>query len=154
MPGFIAIHPINTQENLTNSPFWPDIELAKVRAVAKLDGTIPDARLRQAVLIAMDSVNSELADWQQQQQAAGYMHVSAIPSLPLAGQHRLVMQYVQAVVCTASADLLEQMRSYDSSGHGHQQADALTPRIDEQRRAAHWAIATMVGRTRSTVELI
>jgi len=154
MPGFMAIAPIQQQEILKNSPFWPDMDLAKVRAVAKLDGTVSDARLRQAVSMAMDSVNSELVAWQQQQQSQGYAQLSAIPALPLAGQHRLVMQYFQAVVCTASADLLEQMRSYDSSGHGHQQADTLTPRIDEQRRAAHWAIAAICGRTRSTVELI
>jgi len=154
MPGFVAINPIKPQEILTNSPFWPDMDLATVRAVAKLDGTIPDTRLRQALLIAMDSVNSELAAWQQQQQGQGYVQLADIPGLPLAGQHRLVMQYFQAVVCTATVDLLEQLRSYDSSGAGHQQADLLTPRMDEQRRAAHWAISAILGRTRSTVELI
>jgi len=154
MPGFVAIDPTQSTEHLTSSDFWPPIDLAHVRTLAKLDGTLADARLRQAVLMAMDSINSELAAWEGRQRTAGYSRLSAIPSPALHGQHRLIAQYVQAVVCTASADLLEQMRSYDSSGQGQAKADALTPRIDEQRRAAHWAIAALLGRTRSTVELI
>jgi len=50
--------------------------------------------------------------------------------------------------------LIEQMRGYDSSAEGHSDADRMAARIDEERRAAHWAIAAILGRARTTVELI
>jgi len=154
MPGFVAINPSNSEERLTSTDFWPPISLAQVRTLAKLDGSVPDARLRQAVLMAIDSVNSELAAWEREQRTAGYSRLTAIPSTRLNGEHRLVALYIQAVIGAASADLIEQLRGYDSSGHGQQQADVLTPRSDEQRRAAHWAMSAILGRPRSTVELI
>jgi len=124
MPGFVAIHPITQQERLSSTDFWPAIDLAHVRAIAKLDGTIPDAHLHHAVIMAIDSVNNELAAWEGQQRAAGFRRLADVPSTLLNGQHRLSALYVQAVICVASADLLEQLRAYDSSHHGQQQADA------------------------------
>ena len=48
----------------------------------------------------------------------------------------------------------EAYRSFDATNDGHRYADKLESPIDDLRRDAHRAIADILGRARTTVELI
>ena len=45
-------------------------------------------------------------------------------------------------------------RSYDSTNSGNNNAEELTPTIDDYRRDLRWAVRDFLGINRSTVELI
>lgn len=155
MSGFVANPTVSVSElNLTNDGWFPDIDMAALRAAIRLDGTITEARLRHAAVDAVASVNRELYEWQYQQIDAGHTTLAAMPSVQLDGRSRLHLLYLRAVYSTTKADLTERYRDYDSTASGNQRADDLTPSIDEQRRNARWAIRDILGRPHSTVELI
>ncbi|PUE89123.1 head completion/stabilization protein, partial [Xanthomonas oryzae] len=73
MSGFTATGTTSaTPDAIANAPFWPAIAPDDVRASMRLDGTVTDARLRQAIVAAMLAVNDALQAWADTQQAAGY----------------------------------------------------------------------------------
>lgn len=139
--------------SLTNDDWFPDIDGNQARETLRLDGTITDTRLEAALVNAMLSVNQDLHEFKEDH-ATRFGELEAIPALEINGRHRLAILYTRAVVCTAGAELVERYRSYDTSVDGDRNAEALTPNIDELRRDARWAIRDLLGRTRSTVELI
>lgn len=138
---------------LTNDDWFPDIDANIVRETLRLDGAVTDTRLEAALVNAMLSVNQDLATYKAGH-AAQHHALEDIPSSEIDGVSRLVILYNRAVTCTAGAELVERYRSYDTSADGDRNAEALTPSIDELRRDARWAIRDLLGRTRSTVELI
>lgn len=153
MSGFIAT---GTAEafTLTNDGFWPDIDADHLRASLRLEGTVSNARLEQAAVNAMLSVNRELANLQAEYQAEGYATLADVPAAELQGLSGLIHLYRRAIYCTAGAELAERYRSFDTTAAGNQRADDLTPSIDEYRRDARYAIRDLLGITHSTVELI
>lgn len=140
-----------------NDGWFPDILLTEMRDAMRLDGTVTDARLVQAVVDAILQVNRELADWQGKQAAAGNATLVDVPATRINRESRLLAQYRRAVYSTAKADLIERYRDYDSTATSVSDKKSMEW-LDEapgaQRRNAQWAIADMVGRTHLTVELI
>ncbi|NOJ99877.1 head completion/stabilization protein, partial [Corallococcus coralloides] len=51
-----------------------------VRDAALLDGTVTPARLRDALLEALDSVNGELSNYRATQEARGYAKLADVPA--------------------------------------------------------------------------
>lgn len=139
---------------IANDGFWPDIDPAEARARMRIDGTVTAPRLRAALVEAIATTNAQLATWQAEQVAAGYATLAAVPAPSLDGTSAHAHRYQRAVACTAAASLIERHRSFDATNDGHQYADKLESPIDDLRRDAHWAIADILGRARTTVELI
>ena len=140
-----------------NDGWFPDIALSTMRDAMRLDGTVTDARLVQAVVDAILQVNRELATWQGQHAAAGIAALADVPASTINRESRLLAQYRRAVYSTAKADLIERYRDYDttaSSASDKKSMEWLDEAPGAQRRNAQWAIADMVGRTHLTVELI
>lgn len=139
---------------LTNDGWWPDIDVAVLRATLRLDGTVTDARLKASTVNAMLSVNRELRAFKERHVAAGAATLEAVADDEIAGEKALVAQYRRAVCCTAGAELVERYRNYDSTNSGHAEADKLTETVDELRRDARWVIRDLLGIAHATVELI
>jgi len=140
-----------------NDGFYVDIHLFQMRDAMRLDGTVTDVRLRQAVIAAILHVNDELREWKLQQVAAGYASMAAVPADRIDRESVLIAHYRRAVYCTAKADLIERYRDFDSTASSlsdKKMMDALDHAPGEQRRNAHWAIADIIGRAHLTVELI
>jgi hypothetical protein len=137
-----------------NDGWFPDIDLQDMREAMRLDGTVTEPRLKQAIIAAILHVNGELADWKEEQQRAGHDKLDDVPATRIDDESRLLACYRRAVYCSAAADLTERYRDFDATADGSRKADALEPSIDDQRRNAHWAIADIIGRRRLTVELI
>ena len=111
-------------------------------------------RLEVALVNAILSVNRELDSYKVAQLANGYAELAAVPGPLIQAISRPQHLYLRAVYCTAGAELAERYRSYDSSKDGNANADELTPSIDEYRRDARWAMSDLLGKRRTTVELI
>lgn len=135
-----------------NDPWFPAIDAKRTRDVCRLDGTVTAPRLANAIEAAIDTVNSELRDYQAAQQQAG------ITKLQDAGDGRQLGRYLRAIYAHVLADLAEAYRDMDTTPSGDGKAERVRERvearIDEHRRALRWAIADIKGQRRTTVELI
>ncbi|EZQ18948.1 head completion/stabilization protein [Halopseudomonas bauzanensis] len=137
---------------LSNDGWFPAIDAQKARETLRLDGSVTDTRLEAALVNGMLSVNQDLAEFKADHQQ--YPELADVPASQVNDTSRLVILYTRAVICTAGAEVVERYRSYDTSTDGDRNAEALTPSVDELRRDARWAIRDLIGRVRSTVELI
>lgn len=156
--SFIANEPASTGDTpnagiILNDGFFPSINKAHCRAAMRLNGTVTDERLVDALISAMINVNAELAAWKVASIAAGAITVEAMPP-QLGGQSIKATLYRTAVYRTAKADLTERYRDYDTTKSGAHEADELDATVEDDRRAARWAIRDLLGLPRTTVELI
>lgn len=154
MTGFVATADA-TDTTITNDGWWPDVDTAAVRDIQRIDGTVTAARLREALVTAIVSVNAELLAWRTTQEVTlAYAELADVPAPKIDNISQLVHLYQRAVRCTAHAYLVERYRNLDITDKGQKVADEQTPSIDELRRDARWAIADIQGLTHATVELI
>lgn len=159
MSGFVATAPITSDttapgDALVNDGWFPDLSLARLREVCRLDGTVTDDRLRDAAAAAMLYVNRQLAAYQAQQQLAGKATLADVDPAQIAGANRLVYLYGRAVACWTQADLIERYRSLDITDAGLRRAVDLDPSIGEHRRSSTWAVREILGLPHTVVELI
>jgi len=139
---------------IPNNGFWPDIDPADFRAAQRIDSTVTATRVEQSLLAAVIDANNQLQAWQRAQIAAGHVTIDDVPVPSWQPSGMFTALYLRAVYALAKASLIERYRDYDSSGDGVTRADALELTIDDYRRDAAWALADIVGRRRTTVELI
>jgi len=139
---------------ITNASFFPDLQLQNFREAMRIDGTVTDSRAVHALEAAMYEANQLLAKWMQEQQDAGVDTIEGTPqpTWQPAGYHKSL--YLRAVWSLAKSNLVERYRDYDSTGAGHDRAEALEMTDDDYRRDAAWALSDIRGRARTTVELI
>lgn len=159
MSGFVAVAPTTIEPDtesdaLANDGWFPDLSLSAIRDSTRLDGTITDARLRDAARYAMSEVNRLLEAYKAEQVAAGVASLAEVNAAEIAGENRLLMLYRRAVTCTLHADLLERYRDFDSTEAGLRRATELDPAVGEQRRNARWAVSDIQGKPHSVVDLI
>lgn len=147
--------PTSTNEPaIENDPWFPEIDLGALRSACRLDGTVTVARLREAALAAMLSVNRELAGFKLGHIASGHGTLGDIPADQVGRSSVLVLHYRRAVYSAVQAELVEEYRDMDTTGKGDKNADAMEPRADTHRRNMRWALSDLLGQPRTTVELI
>lgn len=155
MSSFFAAAPAEAGQNdVENDGFFPTIDIGAASAAMRQDGTVTPERLRGALIEAMLLVNDCLGVWRVEQQAAGHRALNAVPATRVNGVSAHVHRYLRAVYCEARASLIERYRDYDATAAGDRKAEQLMPAADDLRRDARWAISDIVGRPRTTVELI
>jgi hypothetical protein len=137
-----------------NIGWFPSIDLGRMREAVRLDGTVTHARLRDAVIAAIDEVNRELSTWRATQQAAGADALADVAADKIGGESVQLSRYRRAVYFLARADLTEKYRDFDSTKSGAADADELVTTVDADRRNARQAINDMRGVARTTIELI
>lgn len=160
--SFIAIAPAAETTSpdpliIENDGWFPDIDLTHMRDAMRLDGTVTNERLGQAIIIAVLSVNVELDEWQTEKKADGHMAMAEVPASTINRESKLTIHYRRAVYSMAKADLIERYRDIDSTATSltdKKSMEWMTDAPSEQRRNAHWAVADILGRTHATVELI
>lgn len=139
---------------ILSSAFWPEVSPAAIRDQQRIDNTIPPARLKSVIIEAIATTNGAMASWRLARENEGHIRLDAVEAETIDDVSLFVHRYHRAVGCLAKALLLERYRDFDSTGHGDRKADVLTDPIDDCRRDHLNAIADIVGRPRSTVELI
>jgi len=153
MSGFIAGGTSPTG-HINTDPFWPSIDLDDVRGTLRIDSSVTPIRLETATIAAAISINREFAEWRCTKQAEGYVTLADVPAEKVNDLSQFVHLYQRAIYAATGAEISERYRSYDSTNSGSQNADDLTPSIDELRRDQRWAVRDFLGLGRTTVELI
>jgi len=158
MSGFIAgglvpIEPV-LGPHINSNPFWPSIDLDKLREALRIDSSVTAARLETAVVAAIISINRDLAKWRVARQAEGFTALADVPDDDRLTNLERVHLYVRAVECAAGAEVCERYRGYDTAASGGKNADDLAPTIDDYRRDQRWAVRDFLGSSRTTVELL
>ena len=139
---------------IVNDGWLPDIDLATLRKEIRVLGVVTAERLRAAALGAAITVGNDLVAWQAARMAEGHVSLVAIPAPILDGRSTKVILYARAIACFAKAELVERYRDIDTTVDGDRNADALDQTPDDLRRDGRHAIRDLVGRGRTTVELI
>lgn len=137
-----------------NIAWFPSIDLDAMRKAIRLNGTVTNERLREAVISAIDEVNRELACWRAPIESAGTASLADVPADAIGGESVQLARYRRAVYFIARADLVEKYRDFDSTKSGAADADELVTTIDSDRRNARNAINDIRGVARTTIELI
>lgn len=143
-----------TAETIVNNGFWPDLDVSVFRDTMRVDSTITEPRAIHALETALMDANSQLADFQAAQQAAGHAKAVDVPVRPGQRAGDTERLYLRAVWNLAKAQLIERYRDYDTTKDGIDRSEALAGVIDDCRRDAAWAIRDIKGSRRTTVELI
>ncbi|HGO5823407.1 TPA: head completion/stabilization protein [Mannheimia haemolytica] len=150
-----AIKPIaESDETITNNGFFPNIELLEVRNAMRIDGTVINERLKQAVIEAMATVNADLKAYRLNAEQAQKANLQACDDEQINGESVLVYKYKRAVYCLAVANLYERYRSYDSTKDGHDKAEELESTAGDLKRDYHFAVRDILGENRMISELI
>lgn len=159
--SFVAIAnppPATPEAVIANDGWFPDMDPAQVRAACMLDGTVTDERLRQALQVAMLSVNAELQTWADEQRVRwGYTSLGDVPAPQVGGQSAKLLHYRRAVHACMQADLLDTYRGMAAVGTGNKidrSHDDLQQNSCDHRRNQRWAISALLGRARATIDLL
>jgi hypothetical protein len=120
--------------------FWPDIDPNTARVVLRLNGTVTNERLVEALQNAIHHIDSELAQWREKQAAS------------LTDKQQGL--YRRAVYFCAKADLTERYLDFDTTAEGQRRVEDLTDAIDSARRNVRWAIHDLQDIARVVVEAL
>lgn len=142
------------ERTVKNDGWWPNIRAEDIRTTARLDGTVTPQRLRQAIVTAVADCNFELTAWQAKQMADGIASAASLPGPQVADKPVALHHYLQAIISHVQANLAERYRDIDTTGAGDKKADELASTADIHRRNVRWAISSILGTPRVTVELI
>lgn len=158
---FVAIPPASEVDAPTgpetaviNDGFFPDIDPAAIRNAARITNTVTPGRLRAAILGAIMAIEIDMRTYAAAQTAAGHATLATVPAPKLDGRSVQLIRYERAVALYAKAELMARMPDFDTTGAGEKRAEESTPTIGELRRDAMHAVRDMLGKTRTTVELI
>ena len=138
---------------VTNDNWFPDIELAHFRGQMRIRDNVTVDRQRGAII----TVGNDLVAWAAARRTAGAASLTTIVDVPnptIGGEPVLVHLYRRAVYAYAKADLVERYRDIDTTTAGQRKSEDLDVSVEELRRDGTWAVRDMLGRTRTTVELI
>ncbi len=149
-----AAQPAMPSETIANDGFFPDVDPAAVREAARVPTNITEARLRVAILGAIMTAEIDLRVFAAASIAAGYAKLADLPAPQLDGESVQVIRYLRAIALYAKAELIERYRDFDMTGAGNAQADDLTPSIGELRRDALHSVRDILGKSRTTIDLI
>lgn len=153
-PSAEAEQPPESEAPIVNDGFFPNVDPAAVREAARIPSSVTPARLRAAILGAIMSVEIDLRAFAASSMEAGHATLAAIPAPALDGTSVQLIRYNRAVALYAKAELIERHRDFDTTSAGGNQADELAPTIGELRRDALHAVRDILGKPRTTIDLI
>lgn len=152
-----ADHPTaaHAADEIDSGRFWPRIRLADLRAAGRIDSAITAERLHYAATAAVIYVNRQLAAYQAAALQKGIISLAEIhPENQINGAPVAVYHYRRAVYSYTQAELLETYADYSATAATAERAEAKQAQAGDARREAHGAIADILGRHRTNVELI
>lgn len=148
--GFVA-NGNNTpsQINIKSDPFYPSISLDHIREIVRIDGSVTNARLQQAIIEEVIDVNRLLKVLKDKATV-----LSDLSTIEINDQPETDYLYLSAVANGVAAKVNENYRNYDSSNSGAKKAEEAESTVDDYRRNKQWAILQLLGENHSVVELI
>lgn len=156
MNDFTAIAIANETENLeiSNISFFPAINVNDVRKTQRLDGTVTTERLKTAITSAIIAVNDDLYSWRLAKQLAGITTINDLNDELVNGESKYLILYKHAVYSWANALLNEQYINFDATAKAKGDLESNIESAGNLYRNARYAIRDILGKSRSTMELI
>lgn len=156
MSDFTAISKANESEDveITNMSFFPNIKIKKVREAQRIDGTVTTERLKNAIISAIITVNNDLTQWRLIQQAQGINSVDELTEELIDGKSKYLHLYKHAVYCWANALINDRYLNYDATAKAVKQIEPEQQSAGDLYRDARYAIRDILGKSRSTMELV
>ena len=139
------------EDIITNDGYFPDLKISDFRNQTRIDGTVTTARLKDALIEAIASVNYELRTFKVQNPVA---MLALVDSIKINRESILIQRYKRAVHCLAAANLYERYAGYDNTNDGEKKMELLQESIGQLRRDARFAVADILNKNRINVELI
>lgn len=159
MSGFVAQPPSSPSapdvgDIVAGDEFWPPVAISEFRDAMRIDTSVTDTRVRDALRGGMLHVRRELRVWKVAHVLAGAGSLDDILDETVDGESAATILYARAVFSIAAADLAETHGSISATGDGRDRADEFITSADEHRRNATHAIRDILSVTRTSVELI
>lgn len=151
VPGVVIPPPETGDTVIKNTFFFPDVNPQRVRELMRLEQTVSDARLRNAIKTGMAETNAKLYDYRARQMAAGFKHLTDVPAEEIDGESARVFHYLSAVTAMASATLYERYRGVEATGKGDKKADSIETTIDDLWRDMRWSVSRLQDKPRCIV---
>lgn len=140
------------ENTIENERFYPDLSIADVRNELRIDGTVTTARLKDALIEAMASINAELKPLKIAYPEATELRQT--DNREINGENVAEYRYKRAVKSLALANLYERYAGYDTTNDGERKMEMLQESIDQLRRDARFAVSDLLAIHRINVELI
>lgn len=153
-PTVVSDDPAAAEAIVVNDGWYPNVDPMRLRAEARIRDGVLAPRLRKEILAAIITVGDNLDTWAETQRAAGYATLADVPAKTIDGQSRLLLLYFSAIADETKARVIEGYRDTDLTGRGDRKVEDLEPSVDELRRNAIQAVRSILGRTRTRIELI
>lgn len=139
-------------DTISNSGFWPHIEIAEFQKQRAIPLQINDQMIRPVLIAAMQGVNIDLQAVEQHYKEMGINSAAQISNDYIDGENYAETLYKKAVFARAKAELLPEFNVLSS-----REIHANREYADEQKsllaEATH-AIRTLKGKRRGSVWLI
>ena len=142
----------NEDDHFGGTSFYPDFSLSAFRDAMRVGSTIPDGRVKTAVIDAALKTLQDLLPLRNRY--SDYEKLEDVPSDKMDGISVLLHRYRSAVYNEAKASLTEKYRDFDSTQSGHDEADKLEMTIDDYRRVARENIRALLGKPRATIKIL
>lgn len=140
---------------IQSDPFFPEIDLNRMRQAMRIDNTITSARLYEVALEAVIHVNLQLDLHRRLALSVGKTTLGETNTKQIInGESLPEIRYRHAVYNYAKANLSEQYADFDATGKTASRADAKQQNADDYRREGHAAVADIKGVERNDSELI
>lgn len=149
--GFSAVNTVTDKVILTPA-FYPDVSVKDFADSMRLDGTVTNERMAFALKRAVMNVCRELESWSTEQQSL--LCINTLAEYDEFEDTDHCFSFKDAVYNHAKAALTEHYRDYDTKRDTTARSKELDTQIDSCRRNVRNAIADIVGRAHTTVELI
>ncbi len=134
--------------------FYPGLSITAFRDAMRVPEVVTATRVRDALRGGMLTVRRELRSWKAGHVAAGAATLAAIDAEEVDGQNAGELLYARAVFAFAAADLAETHGEISATADSRDRDDVRTITAAEHRRNGIHAVRDLLGRTRTSVELI
>lgn len=137
---------------ISNSGFWPEIEIAEFQKQRAIPLQIPNEMLKSVLIAAMQGVNIDLQSVEQDYKGQGINRAEDISADRINGENYAETLYKKAVFARAKAELLPEFNVL-SSREIHTNREYADEQKSLLAEATH-AIRTLKGKRRGSVWLI
>ena len=141
-----------TEEQIENNGFWPDISIDEFQRQRAIPLQIPQEMVTAALIAAMHGLAVDLAEVEQAYNQQGISCTEDIYASLINGENSVQALYKKAVFARAKADLLPEFNTL-SGREIHQNREYVTEQKSLLAEATH-AIRTLKGKKRGSVWLL
>ena len=139
---------------LSNSAFFPDIELKEFMDMYRIPGDFNTDMVTEQAYLAMADINLQLNSWRDTQINAGFATLADAPAEQIGSTSHKVRLYKQAVFCLAKAKLLTDFATVFRKAEAENLGKEAPEREEKLMEQSNQAVRGIIDKPRITSALI